>query len=189
LAEAGLCKNSRTFRVRGSKTFTQYISERPERASEDEKPKEGKTKRKYHNIKQEIPMNPTIRKLIAKVFVITAAVLAICSTAAPAPPDPNASGNGKITAVIAGTDLTGGGTSGAVTLNLDTTKVPTLAGQNNFTNFQSFSAAEPSYVVQVVNTDTTVPEGAGIQSFADNPNGIGVFGRADNGINARGFRF
>jgi hypothetical protein len=38
-----------------------------------------------------------------------------------------------ITGVLAGTDLTGGGTSGTVTLNLDTTKVPTLAGANNFT--------------------------------------------------------
>ena len=33
----------------------------------------------------------------------------------------------QITGVTAGTDLTGGGTSGNVTLNLDTTKVPRLA--------------------------------------------------------------
>jgi hypothetical protein len=42
---------------------------------------------------------------------------------------PNA---GTITNVIAGTDLTGGGNSGAVTLNVDTTKVPTLAASNAF---------------------------------------------------------
>jgi hypothetical protein len=42
-------------------------------------------------------------------------------------------GGGTITGVTAGTDLTGGGTSGVVTLNLDTTKVPTLAaGTNTF---------------------------------------------------------
>jgi hypothetical protein len=40
---------------------------------------------------------------------------------------------GSITGVTAGTDLTGGGTSGTVTLSLDTTKVPTLAGANSFT--------------------------------------------------------
>ena len=43
------------------------------------------------------------------------------------------SGHRTITGVTAGTDLTGGGNSGNVTLNLDTTKVPTLAGANTFT--------------------------------------------------------
>jgi hypothetical protein len=38
---------------------------------------------------------------------------------------------GTISGVTAGTDLTGGGTSGNVTLNLDTTKVPTLAAAAN----------------------------------------------------------
>jgi hypothetical protein len=42
------------------------------------------------------------------------------------------SGSGTITGVTAGTDLTGGGTIGNVTLNLDTTKVPQLASNNNF---------------------------------------------------------
>ncbi len=40
-------------------------------------------------------------------------------------------GAGTVTGVTAGTDLTGGGTSGTVTLNLDTTKVPTLAAAAN----------------------------------------------------------
>ena len=40
-------------------------------------------------------------------------------------------GGTGITGVTAGTDLTGGGTSGSVTLNLDTTKVPTLASSSN----------------------------------------------------------
>ena len=45
-------------------------------------------------------------------------------------------GAGTITGVTAGTDLTGGGTSGPVTLNLDTTKVPQLSGGNSFTGNQ-----------------------------------------------------
>lgn len=40
-------------------------------------------------------------------------------------------GAGTITSLTAGTDLTGGGTAGAVKLNLDTTKVPQLAAANN----------------------------------------------------------
>jgi hypothetical protein len=46
-------------------------------------------------------------------------------------------GNGTITGVSAGTDLTGGGSGGSVTLNLDTTKVPQLAGGNSFSGNQS----------------------------------------------------
>jgi hypothetical protein len=44
---------------------------------------------------------------------------------------------GTIAGVIAGTDLTGGGTSGKVTLNLDTTKIPQLGTANTFTGNQS----------------------------------------------------
>jgi hypothetical protein len=44
---------------------------------------------------------------------------------------------GTITGVTAGTGLTGGGTSGNVTLNLDTTKVPLLSTANVFTRDQS----------------------------------------------------
>jgi hypothetical protein len=46
-------------------------------------------------------------------------------------------GGGTITGVTAGTALTGGGTTGNVTLNLDTTKVPLLAGNNSFTGNQT----------------------------------------------------
>jgi hypothetical protein len=48
-------------------------------------------------------------------------------------------GGGTITGVTAGTALTGGGTSGAVTLNLDTTKVPLLGVSNNFTGTQTIT--------------------------------------------------
>ena len=46
-------------------------------------------------------------------------------------------GAGTITGVTAGTDLTGGGTSGNVTLNLDTTKVPQLNTANTFNGNQT----------------------------------------------------
>jgi hypothetical protein len=49
-------------------------------------------------------------------------------------------GKGTITGVTAGTDLLGGGTSGVVTLNLDTTKIPVLGGSNNFTAPEQFKA-------------------------------------------------
>src|SRR5207245_6996424 len=44
---------------------------------------------------------------------------------------------GTNTGVTAGTDLTGGGSSGKVTLNLDITKVPQLNTANNFTGNQA----------------------------------------------------
>ena len=46
-------------------------------------------------------------------------------------------GKGTITGVTAGTDLTGGGASGSVTLNLDTSKVPQLNAANTFVGDQT----------------------------------------------------
>jgi trimeric autotransporter adhesin len=46
-------------------------------------------------------------------------------------------GTGTITGIKAGTDLTGGGSSGNVTLNVDTTKVPQLNTANTFTGNQT----------------------------------------------------
>jgi hypothetical protein len=46
-------------------------------------------------------------------------------------------GTGTITGVAAGTGLTGGGTSGSITLNLDTTKIPQLGTSNTFTGNQT----------------------------------------------------
>jgi len=42
-----------------------------------------------------------------------------------------------VTGIVPGTDLTGGGTGGVLTLNLDTTKVPQLAAANTFTGNQT----------------------------------------------------
>jgi hypothetical protein len=49
-------------------------------------------------------------------------------------------GKGTITGVTPGSGLLGGGTTGTVTLNLDTTKIPLLTGSNNFTAPQDFKA-------------------------------------------------
>ena len=48
-------------------------------------------------------------------------------------------GSGTITGVTAGTDLTGGGSTGNVTLGLDTTKVPQLGAANTFTGDQNIT--------------------------------------------------
>jgi hypothetical protein len=53
-------------------------------------------------------------------------------------------GSGTITGITAGTALTGGGTVGTVTLNLDTTKVPLLSSANTFAASQSFSTGDLS---------------------------------------------
>ena len=50
-------------------------------------------------------------------------------------------GGGTITGVTPGVGLTGGGISGAVSLALDTTVVPTLAANNTFTGTNTFSGA------------------------------------------------
>jgi hypothetical protein len=52
------------------------------------------------------------------------------------------SAGGTITGVTAGTDLLGGGTSGNVTLNLDTTKVPQLGTPNVFAGTQTVGSGD-----------------------------------------------
>ena len=48
-------------------------------------------------------------------------------------------GKGTITGVVPGSGLSGGGTAGMVTLNLDTTKVPLLQSVNTFTGAERFN--------------------------------------------------
>ncbi len=74
-------------------------------------------------------------------------------------------GAGTISGVTAGTDLTGGGTSGNVTLNLNTTKVPLLASKNAFTANNSFAGnvgigtTNPTEKLQVVGTNAILSLG------------------------------
>jgi hypothetical protein len=103
-------------------------------------------------------------------------------------------GTGTITAVNPGTDLTGGGTSGSVTLNVDTTKVPQLNSANTFTGtilsssgLSAVSGPGPA----VSGTETSDVNGAtaitgtaagntqqtiGVNGVTASPAGIGMYG-------------
>jgi hypothetical protein len=92
----------------------------------------------------------------------------------------SSAGTGTITGVFAGTDLTGGGTAGNVTLNLDTTKVPLLAAANNFTNNQTVTGTGSGFAMVVAPPDATsggagIPALEAVGSSAD-PNGLAVGG-------------
>ena len=125
-------------------------------------------------------------------------------------------GTGTITGVTAGTGLTGGGSSGNVTLNLDTTKVPLLAAANTFTAPQSINSSAVSPSLSVNNTSGaagvySVAAGAGIYGqttsstaygavegfdgsasgtgtgvYGSSPNGVGVSGVSPNNIGVSG---
>jgi hypothetical protein len=89
------------------------------------------------------------------------------------------SGGGTITGVTAGTDLTGGGTSGNVTLNLNTANIPLLAAANTFTGNQTvngiFSASSSAFGV-VGTANATSGIGVGVGGTASSPSGYGVEG-------------
>ncbi len=90
-------------------------------------------------------------------------------------------GKGTITGVTAGTDLTGGGTTGSVTLNLDTTKVPQLAANNTFTGTQTIentvavTGSNSAQMLQVTNTATSGATAA-ISAVGDSTGGYAVLG-------------
>jgi len=102
-------------------------------------------------------------------------------------------GAGTITGVTAGTDLTGGGTSGTVTLNLDTTKVPQLNTANTFTQTQfvntsntagSIQASSPGVAILGTSTSTSllVPAISGVAQDSNvNDLTIGVAGTTNSG--------
>jgi hypothetical protein len=80
-------------------------------------------------------------------------------------------GTGTITGVTAGTDLAGGGTSGNVTLSLDTTKVPRLAAANTFTANQKINGALTATSfsgngASVTNVNAALLGGLGVNAFA-----------------------
>lgn len=104
---------------------------------------------------------------------------------------PGSAGSGTITGVKAGTDLTGGGTSGAVTLNLDTTKVPTLTGNPVFTGTVTFnnSQGSNSQSYAAVKANATGTNAWSVYGLSSGAEGVGVTGEASgtNGIGIEGF--
>jgi hypothetical protein len=83
-------------------------------------------------------------------------------------------GTGTITGVTAGTDLKGGGTSGTVTLNLDTTKVPQLNSANSFSGNQTIAG-------QLTVTNTSGSNTAVVGNGAN----YGVYGSGSTGVEGR----
>ena len=93
-------------------------------------------------------------------------------------------GAGGITGVTAGTGLTGGGTSGAVTLAVDTTVVPTLGGGNTFSGANTFSQQVTFPETQYFSNQATGSDGA---DFYTSGNGLtGVSGGSNNGTGVDG---
>jgi len=106
---------------------------------------------------------------------------------------------GTITGVKAGADLTGGGTTGIVTLNLDISKVPLLAAANNFINNQTVTGTGSGFALVVAPPSAVSGSGlAGspaleaVGSAAD-PNGLAaggvgatVFGGTGGTLNVSG---
>jgi hypothetical protein len=112
----------------------------------------------------------------------------------------DANSGGTITKVTAGADLTGGGATGAVTLNLDTTKVPLLASANTFTNTQTINGglvasgnvsalnisatnSSPSATAIFGSATSTSGNAWGVEGLTGSagPNAYGVFGAASSG--------
>ncbi len=90
-------------------------------------------------------------------------------------------GTGTITGVTAGTDLTGGGTGGKVTLNLDTTKVPQLSAANVFTANQTVKGSLTvgtgiSTPLSILEASASAPEALGPSLTLTNNLGSGNFG-------------
>ena len=89
-----------------------------------------------------------------------------------------------ITGVTAGTDLTGGGTSGVVTLNLDTTKVPQLATANTFTANQTMKG---SLSVNGSVAGSGFKIGSNLFAYGSYANANAFFGFAGNSTMTGGF--
>jgi trimeric autotransporter adhesin len=114
-------------------------------------------------------------------------------------------GDGTITGVTAGTDLTGGGSGGSVTLNVDTTKIPQLNNPNTFTQAVTVNSGNPIGSVQANSTagsgivastsfaggdgvvgEVTATTGstAGVLGLSASPTGVGVEGEATSSSNS-----
>ena len=77
---------------------------------------------------------------------------------------------GDITGVAAGTGLTGGGTSGDVTLRINDSQIATVTGSNTFVPVQKFNAGLSGSLTQLTNGTSYLVAGSGI-SIASASNG------------------
>ena len=93
-------------------------------------------------------------------------------------------GTGTITGVTAGADLTGGGTSGNVTLNLDTTKVPLLASANTFTANQTVNGTLSASSSSGTGVAGTSGSGSGVSGTSTSA--IGVLGSSSTNVGVYG---
>jgi hypothetical protein len=96
----------------------------------------------------------------------------------------SSTGTGTITGVTAGTDLTGGGTGGTVTLNLDTTKVPQLATANTFTANQTVNGTLSGNSSSGVGVAGTSASGSGTTGTSSSA--IGVLGSSSTNVGVYG---
>ena len=86
-------------------------------------------------------------------------------------------GGGNITGVTAGIDLTGGGATGNVILNLDTGKVPQLAAANTFTANQTVNG---NLTATGVVAGSSYQIGSNLFAFGDLPNNNVFLGFSGN---------
>jgi len=90
-------------------------------------------------------------------------------------------GSGTITGVTAGSDLTGGGNSGNVTLNLDTTKVPLLKAANTFVGNQTVTGNITAGVVFASELSANSSNSVAVEG--DSSSNSGVFGLSSSDVN------
>ncbi len=82
-----------------------------------------------------------------------------------------------VTGILAGTDLTGGGTGGVQTLNLDTSKIPQLSAANTFTSSQTVSG---NLTATGVVSGSSYQIGSNLFAFGSFTNGNAYVGFAGN---------
>jgi hypothetical protein len=74
-----------------------------------------------------------------------------------------------VTGIVAGTDLTGGGTGGVPTLNLDTTKVPQLGTANVFTGTQTVDSGDLAIITGNLDLPQTTNSTMGVVNMGGIP--------------------
>jgi hypothetical protein len=92
---------------------------------------------------------------------------------------------GTITGVFAGTALTGGGSTGTVTLNVDTTQVPLLSASNTFSGYQTINNSE--YVSGNATVSGTLTAGTTSSPAYSSPDNDGVNAVTDSGAAVWGY--